>query len=79
VSAIDYCNRIAFLLTYSSVDSETMLPFTRTVFMLVLNRMQATKVASFRQAVSSFYLLLCALPGVGARVVVEQLEAIQPG
>lgn len=56
-----------------------MAPFTKTVFMLILNRMQATKLPAFRQAVSLFFLLLCALPGVGPTVVVEQLEAIQPG
>jgi exportin-2 (importin alpha re-exporter) len=56
-----------------------MAPFTKTVFMLILNRMQANKITTFRQAVSYFFLLLCALQSVGPKNVVEQLEAIQPG
>lgn len=64
---------------FESIPTQTMAPFTRTVFMLILNRVQASKVPAFRQAVSVFFLLLCALPTVGPAFVVQQLEGIQPG
>ena len=60
------------------ITRSIMAPFTKTVFMLILNRMRSSGTPAFRQAVSVFILLLCALPGVGPASVVEQLEAIQP-
>lgn len=59
--------------------SSVMTPFTKTVLMLILNRLQTGKTPVFSQAFARFFLLLCAIPNVGPSFLVEQLQAIQPG
>jgi exportin-2 (importin alpha re-exporter) len=56
-----------------------MTPFTKTVLMLILNRLQTGKTPAFSQSFARFFLLLCAIPNVGPTFLVEQLQAIQPG
>ncbi|KAI5449860.1 importin-alpha export receptor [Naganishia albida] len=64
---------------YEAVPISVMTPFTKTVLMLILNRLQTGKTPAFSQSFARFFLLLCAIPNVGPTFLVEQLQAIQPG
>jgi exportin-2 (importin alpha re-exporter) len=56
-----------------------MLPFTKTVLMLILQRLQSNKTLQVSHAFAVFALFICALPQVGPDFFVSQLQAIQPG
>ncbi|KAJ9118399.1 hypothetical protein QFC24_006228 [Naganishia onofrii] len=64
---------------YEAVSLSVMTSFTRTVLMLILNRLQTGKTPAFSQGFARFFLLLCAIPNAGPVFLVEQLQAIQPG
>ncbi|KAJ9111753.1 hypothetical protein QFC22_006412 [Naganishia vaughanmartiniae] len=64
---------------YEAVSLDVMTSFTKTVLMLILNRLQTGKTPAFSQGFARFFLLLCAIPNAGPVFLVEQLQAIQPG
>ncbi|GHJ89066.1 hypothetical protein NliqN6_5468 [Naganishia liquefaciens] len=64
---------------YEAIPISVMTPFTKTVLMLILNRLQTGKTPAFSQAFARFFLLLCAIPNAGPSFLVEQLQSIQPG
>jgi hypothetical protein len=60
-------------------DSDVMRPFSQTVFMLLLNRLQGKPSTQFT---SSFVYLVCflsAIDNVGPDYVISILDGIQPG
>jgi len=56
-----------------------MQPFSQTVFMLLLNRLQSKPSVQFTQCFVYFFAFLCAVDNVGPDFVVSVLDGIQPG
>jgi len=56
-----------------------MQPFSQTIFMLLLNRLQSKPSQQFTQAFVYFFTFLAAIQNVGADAAIGILEAIQPG
>ena len=56
-----------------------MQPFSNTVFMLLLNRLQAKPSTQFNHSFVSFFALVCAVDSVGPDFVISVLDGIQPG
>ncbi len=56
-----------------------MEPFSKPVFLLLLNRLQNKPSAQFSQRFVCFFCFLCAIENVGADFVVTVLDSIQLG
>ncbi|KAL7424789.1 importin-alpha export receptor [Cryptotrichosporon argae] len=64
---------------YEFVPIDVMRPFSQTIFMLLLNRLQSKPSTQFTQSFVYFLCLLFAVNNVGPDVVVSILDGIQPG
>lgn len=64
---------------YPLMPSPTMLPFSQTIFMLLLNRLQTKPSPQFSQSFVYFITFLSAVDNVGADAVIKIIEGIQPG
>ena len=62
-----------------TLNRQTMQPFSKQVFMILLTRLQAQHSAYFKQSFTYFMAFLFALPNVGPNFVVGVLDEIQPG
>lgn len=56
-----------------------MRPFSQTIFMLLLNRLQSKPSTQFTQSFVLFFTSLCASDNVGPDFAIGVLDAIQPG
>jgi exportin-2 (importin alpha re-exporter) len=56
-----------------------MRPFSQTIFMLLLNRLNSKPSTHFTLAFVYFAMLLCALDSVGPDFLIQTLDGIQPG
>jgi exportin-2 (importin alpha re-exporter) len=56
-----------------------MKPFSQTIFMLLLNRLQSKPTQQFTQGFVYFFTFLAAVDNVGADAAIGILEGIQPG
>ena len=56
-----------------------MQPYSNTVFMLLLNRLQSQSSPHFTAAFVHFILFLFAIDTVGADFVINILDAVQAG
>lgn len=56
-----------------------MRPYSQTVFMLLLNRLQTKPSTQFTQSFVLFFASLCAADNVGPDLVIGVLDGIQPG
>ncbi|CAD6568832.1 MAG: importin-alpha export receptor [Tremellales sp. Tagirdzhanova-0007] len=57
----------------------TMQPFSQTVFMLLLNRLQSKPSSQFSQCFVYFVTFLSAIENVGPDFVISILDGVQPG
>ncbi|KAK4688334.1 exportin-2 (importin alpha re-exporter), partial [Tremellales sp. Uapishka_1] len=64
---------------YEFAPLSVMQPFSHTVFMLLLTRLQSKPSTQFNNSFVYFFTFLCAIPSVGPDVVVQVLDGIQPG
>ena len=76
VSSLVSCKNV---ILRSSICRSTMQPFSQTIFVLLLNRLQTKPSPQFSQAFVYFFSLLSALDSVGPDYLVSILDAIQPG
>jgi exportin-2 (importin alpha re-exporter) len=60
-------------------DSDVMRPFSQTIFMLLLTRLQSKPSTQFSQSFLYFLCFLCAIDNVGPDFVITTIDAIQPG
>jgi exportin-2 (importin alpha re-exporter) len=56
-----------------------MRPFSQTIFMLLLNRLQNKSSAQFKLSFVYFVCFISALEHVGPDLVISILDTIQPG
>jgi exportin-2 (importin alpha re-exporter) len=56
-----------------------MRPFSQTIFMLLLNRLQSKPSTQFSQSFVYYFAFLCAVDTAGPDFVIDVLNAIQPG
>lgn len=66
-------------LTISLTSSNVMQPFSKTIFMLLLNRLQTKPSPQFSQSFVYFITFLAAVDNVGGDAVIAIIEGIQPG
>lgn len=61
------------------IPVEVMKPFTNTIFMLLLNRLQSKPSDQFTQGFVYFFTFIAAVDNVGPDVAISSVDSIQPG
>ena len=56
-----------------------MQAHTKTIFMLILTKLQTNPSSQFTQGFVVFFCFLCAIESVGPDFVISSLDSIQPG
>ncbi|WVQ82556.1 hypothetical protein IAT38_004685 [Cryptococcus sp. DSM 104549] len=64
---------------YEFVPLEVMQPFSQTVFMLLLNRLQSKPSPQFNHCFVYFFAFIANLDKVGPDFLIAVLDAVQPG